>query len=871
MRLLERDQFISDLSALFETVQTGNGTVVAISGEAGIGKTSLVEFFTSTIIEHKKILWGSCDDLFTSRPLAPLYDIANQLNNKIIDQLDSGLPRPSIFSILLKEIQNNQPNIIVIEDVHWADESTLDFIKFLGRRINKCKSLLIITYRDDEIKSDHPLKLVLSSLQSNYLKRIKLTPLSENAVNNLALSSGKVDSLLYEKTGGNPLLVTEVLLSDQEETPATIKELFTSKLKRLSDDGKSLVELISVIPGKVEKWLVKKLINELKIVDEILEFGLLQNEGNSYIFRHELARMAIEESLSESKRIKLNSQVLNALVEQKNIDPFLARIVHHASKAQLSESIIKYAPLAAIQASQLGAHNQAVKHYQIALQYDNQISVEQKLKLLEGLSYECFLVGRVNDAISASEEALLILKQYPDANREGEIYRRLSRILWYDCQDEKGEEYLNKAIQIFEQLPPGRFLAMAYSNKSQTYSIREDSESTIRWGEKALALARELNDKEVEAHAINNIGCAKLTTEDKSGESDLLRSLEISVENDFFEHATRALVNLGSINLQQRNLQIADKYFSKGMEYGNEKDIYVFSLCTAGHYAKTKLHFGLWDESVDLANLVLKQKNVPAGNTIMPLNVLAVIRMRRNDPGALKLINEALKLALNMGEMEKIVSIVAAMVEYFWLQNKLGDVVDELDSVYLKVIKTNNPWAIGEIAYWLWKADRLFEIPKIIAKPYLLQIQGKWKEASNVWGELHCPYEQALALSEGDVDAMKKSIEIFEKLGASATVQLIKQNMRNSGIKSIPKGPRQSTKENFGGLTTRQLEVLKLVANGMSNLQIADNLYISAKTVDHHISAIFSKLNLHSRIEAAIFLQSNFANQNFPNIGNASQ
>ncbi|HCY77624.1 MAG TPA: hypothetical protein DHV28_17060 [Ignavibacteriales bacterium] len=871
MRLLERDQFISDLSALFETVQTGNGTVVAISGEAGIGKTSLVEFFTSTIIEHKKILWGSCDDLFTPRPLAPLYDIASQLNNKIIDQLDSGLPRPSIFSILLKEIQNNEPNIIVIEDVHWADESTLDFIKFLGKRINKCKSLLIITYRDDEIKSDHPLKLVLSSLQSNYLKRIKLTPLSENAVNNLALSSGKVDSLLYEKTGGNPLLVTEVLLSDQEETPATIKELFTSKLKRLSDDGKSLVELISVIPGKVEKWLVKKLINELKIVDEILEFGLLQNEGNSYIFRHELARMAIEESLSESKRIKLNSQVLNALVEQKNIDPFLARIVHHASKAQLSESIIKYAPLAAAQASQLGAHNQAVKHYQNALQYDNQISVEQKLKLLEGMSYECFLVGSVKDAISASEEALYILKQYPDAKREGEIYRRLSRIVWYDCQDEKGEKYLNKAIQIFEKLSPGRQLAMAYSNKSQAYSIREDSESAIYWGEKALALARQLNDKEVEAHALNNIGCAKLATEDKSGEYDLLRSLEISIENDYFEHATRAYVNLGWITLQQRNLQVADKYFSKGLEYGNEKDIYVFSLCLAGHYAKTKLHFGLWDESVDLANLVLKQKNVPAGNTIMPLNVLAVIRMRRNDPGALKLINEALKLAFDMGEMEKIVSIVAAMAEYFWLQNKLGDVVDELDSVYLKVIKTNNPWAIGEIAYWLWKADRLFEIPKIIAKPYLLQIQGKWKEASNVWGELHCPYEQALALSKGDVDAMKKSIEIFEKLGASATVQLIKQNMRNSGIKSIPKGPRQSTKENFGGLTTRQLEVLKLVANGMSNLQIADNLYISAKTVDHHISAIFSKLNLHSRIEAAIYLQANFANQNFPNIGNASQ
>jgi len=161
-------------------------------------------------------------------------------------------------------------------------------------------------------------------------------------------------------------------------------------------------------------------------------------------------------------------------------------------------------------------------------------------------------------------------------------------------------------------------------------------------------------------------------------------------------------------------------------------------------------------------------------------------------------------------------------------------------------------------------------MPKIIATPYLFQIQGYWKEAARVWEELHCPYEQALALSEGDEDAMKKALEIFEKLGASATAQLIKQKMRESGIKSIPKGPRQSTRENFAGLTTRQMDVLKLVASGLSNSEIADNLYISAKTVDHHISAIFSKLNIHSRIEASIYLQSNFANQNFSKIGNTS-
>lgn len=861
MELLEREKFISVLCELFEKSKTENGFVVSISGEAGIGKTSLVELFSSKVEEQTKILWGACDDLFTPRPLAPLYDIASQLNSKIIEQLDSGFPRASIFSNFLKEIQNNEPKIIVIEDMHWADESTLDLLKFLGRRINKTNSLLIITYRDDEIRSDHPLKLALSNIQSNYLKRIKLPPLSENAVNTLALKYGSKDSELYARTSGNPLLVTEVLSNGQPETPATIKELFTSKLNRLSGDGKEVVKLISVIPGKAEKWLVQKLVKNLTLVDEILDLGILKSENDSFLFRHELARMAIEESLTESKRVEFNSRVLEVLVHEQNTEQFLSRIIHHASKAFNKDAIIKYAPSAAKQASIFGAHSEAAKIYQITLQYNVFLSAQQRLNLLEGLSYECFLTGQVEKAIQASESAIKILKENPAPEREGEIYRRLSRILWYDCQDEKGEEYLDRAIQIFENLPPSKNLAMAYSNKSQTYIIREDYDVAIEWGKKALELALKLNDKEVEAHALNNIGCGKMITNAKSSELDLLKSLEISIENDFYEHATRAFVNLGSIHLQQRNLMAADKYFARGLDYGNEKDIHVFSLCMAGHYAKTKLQLGLWDESIDLVNFVLKEKNAPPGNTVMPLNVLAVIRMRRNDPGALKLIEEAMEMSFNMGEMEKIVSISAAKAEYFWLQNKLESIADELELTYGKILPTRNPWAIGEIAYWMWKAERLKQIPKIIAKPFLLQIQGKWKEAAEIWKELNCPYEEGLALSEGDEEAMKRAIEIFEKLGASATVQLIKQKMRESGIRGIPKGPRQTTKKNFAGLTTRQMEVLKLVANGMSNSEIAENLYISAKTVDHHVSAIFSKLNIHSRIEAATVLNSSSAFQ----------
>ncbi len=855
MELLERDKYLTELQNTFNNLNNPCGFLVLISGEAGIGKTSLVDKFTKNLHDKANILWGACDDLFTPRPLGPLYDIASQTKNNLLNLLNRQSSRAEIFSAFLKELQKSSlPNIIVIEDVHWADESTLDLIKYLGRRAGRTNSFFIITYRDDEINSAHPLRLVLGDIPAKDLLKIKLPPLTEETVKKIAESS-KIKNL-YKITGGNPFLLNEVLSNQDEIIPSTIKDSVLTRISRLSENARSLVELVSIVPTHAKKWLINEIIpDNYKALEECINSGVLHFEDSSVSFKHELSRMAVEESLSESKRQFLNEKVLQVLLKQEKTENYFARIIHHAAKAGNKEVIINYAPDAAKQASLLGAHRLAANHYYNVLKFADEIPVGKLLDLYEGRSSECFLTGQVQESINAAEAVIRILKQNPAPEREGEIYRRLSRILWYDCQDEKGEEALDKAIEILEALPPGRQLAMAYSNKSQTYSIREDYDNTLSWGNKALALARKLNDPEIEAHALNNIGCCKMSAGDKSGETALLKSLNISLEHDFFEHATRAYVNLGSINLQQRNLPAADKYFSKGLEFGNEKDIYVFSLCMAGHYAKAKLHFGSWNESIELANYVLKHKDVPPGNTVMPLNVLAIIRARRNDPGALKLINESMTMALNMGEIEKIVSVSAAKAEYFWLQNKLGDFAEELNSIYFKILKSKNPWAIGEVAYWVWKAGNLKEIPKVIAEPYLLQITGKWKEAANLWKELHCPYEEALALSEGDEEAMKNALEIFEGLGASAASQFIKQRMRESGIKSFPKGPRKSTRQNPNGLTSRQLEILNLIGKGLSNNEIGNQLFISPKTVDHHISSIFSKLNIHSRYEAAAFLQ----------------
>ncbi len=857
MELLERDRYLIELEDTFNNLSDAGGFVVLISGEAGIGKTSLVETFLNKIEDKANILWGACDALFTPRPLGPLYDMAAQLKNGLLNLLEKKSDRTTIFTKFLQDLQQSElPNILIMEDVHWADESTLDLIKFLCRRANKINSLFIITYRDDEIGQDHPLRLVLGDLPAKNLSKYKLQALTERTVNELAHTYGIEN--LFQITGGNPFLISELLSNREEKIPSTIKDSILTRISRLSNETREFVELVSIIPTRAEKWLIDEIIQaKIDILEECLNSGILHIQDEAILFKHELSRMAVEESLSGSQRRILNERVLQILLKQENIDNYLARIIHHASGAGNMEIILKYAPLAAQQASKFGAHILAAKHYLTALKYPSKLEIKEYLNLLKGRSYECYLTGQIEEALEAGEKINELLKNYPDPALEGENYRRMSRMLWYDCKDEKADEYLNKAIEILEKLPPERNLVMAYSSKSQMHMIREETEPAIRWGEKAVESAREIKDIDIEAHALNNIGTAMMFVDDPAGETHLKRSLELSLKHNYTEHASRAYTNMGCVLLQRRRLNEASKYFIEGTEYFNEKDLYVYDLCMAGHHAHLKLYQGQWDEAAEMLNVIFRRENIPAANKIVPLFVVGLIRARRGDPGAENLLEESYKLALTIREPDKMVVTLAAKAEAFWLNNKLSDLVEELEFQYSKILKTNNLWTIGILAYWLWKADRLNKFPDKIAKPYYLQIEGDWKSAAKLWEELRSPYEQAIALSEGDEEAMKSAVEIFDRLSASATSQRVKQIMRERGIKSIPKGPRKSTLKNPNGLTARQLEILNLISKGLSNNEIGSKLFISPKTVDHHISAILSKLNIHSRFEAAAFVHSN--------------
>jgi predicted ATPase len=238
MELLERQNSIDLLSQLVTDVSADKGKTVLLSGEAGIGKTSLIKYFTNDLNSDTEVLWGACDALFTPRPLGPLYDIAYQIKSNLIKMLENEEKRVSIFSAFLNYLENTSHlKIIVIEDIHWADEATLDLIKFLSRRINRTKSILLLSYRDEEIGQGHSLRSILGDLPHSEIKRIRLYPLSEDAVDTLMKNAGIKNDNLYDRTHGNPFYVTELLAYKDEELPSSIREAVIARTSKLSADS----------------------------------------------------------------------------------------------------------------------------------------------------------------------------------------------------------------------------------------------------------------------------------------------------------------------------------------------------------------------------------------------------------------------------------------------------------------------------------------------------------------------------------------------------------------------------------------------------------------------------------------------------------
>jgi DNA-binding CsgD family transcriptional regulator len=849
MDLLERQFQLGELKRLLREAGAGAGKIALVSGEAGAGKSALVEEFAKAAGKDARVLWGHSDALQTSRVLGPVNELALGLSPRKGVSADLGLNREQLFSRLLEQLAAPNPlSLVVLEDLHWADEATLDFVRFLGRRIQRTRCLLIATYRDDEQAPPHLLRGVIGDLTGQHATRLPLPPLSLSAIEELVKDSPRDAGQIFQVTGGNPFFVRELLAVSTGVVPETVRDAVLSRLMQLSPAARELAEVVSLLPGRTELWVTKEILGETgEAADEAVARGLLRYQDQALAFRHELGRLAVVDSIPRSRAQLLHERILRTLVEHQ---ADLSRLVHHASLAQNVEALIEYAPRAAQQASLAGAHREAAAHLETAIRGAGSISAPERAHLYELHAVECNITNQVCASMDSATAALALWRELGDSAAQARVLLLLGRQDWKSGQNASAERNVSAAIALLESLPPGRDLAMAYSVRSQLAMTGHRTAEALEFGERAIDMAIRFGDDNVRSHALNNIGTSMAMSADVAGFSKLKESLEIALQQGLHEHAGRAYANLLSTSIHLRLSQGAAEYIAKGTEYCELHDVHDSLAYISALSTRFDLNAGQWDKAARAAADLLSRHSIATAQRIPTLYVLAMVRARRGDPGVDALSDEAAHLALATGELQRIGRIAAARAEIAWYRGDLEGVAREAAIGLQAAVGHREPWIRGEIAYWAHLADPGVKIPGELAEPFALMIDGDWQKAAAVWQRLGAPYEQALALADGPETALLESLAILERLGAGPLAAIVRQRLRERGVRSIPRGPRASTRSNPAGLTSREVQVLRLLVRGHTNNELAQRLHISAKTIDHHVSSILEKLEVRSRTEA---------------------
>ena len=333
--LVEREHALDQLEAAFEEASAGQWRMVLVTAEAGGGKTALIERFCART-GSARVLRGACDALFTPRPLGPIQDMAPDVGPALTDRLLREATPYQVAAAISEELQGREPTVLVIEDVHWADEATLDVLTLIARRFATARLLIVLSYREEAVDAGHPLRVMLGELSPGLpVVRVRLEPLTPDGVAELAQPYGVDPDGLHRVTGGNPFFVTEVLASGEHEIPATIRDAVLARAARLAPAARRLLEAVSIITPQAELWLVEALSGEIDArLDECVGSGMLVSENGTVAFRHELARRALEESVTTARRLRLHRRALEALASRSLGDHGLARMAHHADAAR---------------------------------------------------------------------------------------------------------------------------------------------------------------------------------------------------------------------------------------------------------------------------------------------------------------------------------------------------------------------------------------------------------------------------------------------------------------------------------------------------------------------------------------------------------
>ena len=845
-RLVERD---AQLAAL-ERARAAGGRLVLVGGEAGAGKTALLRAFAGAA--GGRILAGACERLVTPAPLGPFVDVAAQAGGGLEDAVAAGADPRRVALRILGELA--APVVLVLEDLHWADEATLDVLRVLGRRVADTPSLVVATHRDDEALHPHPLRRLLGELGTlAHVERLAVAPLSPSAVARLAAGTGADAPAVHAVTGGNAFFVSELLAAGAGAAalPATVRDAVLARVAPLGPGARALVEVVALVPGRTELWLLDAAVPEAAAhADEAVAAGVLTAaHPDAIAFRHELARRAVEDTVGPRRRRDLHAALLRALEGRPGVDS--SRLAHHADGAGDAAAVVRHGRAAAERGSATGAHREAAAQYARVLRHAHAQALDpgERAGLLAAHAVEAQATGSYAEAADALAEAAALRRAGGDDVRAAEHLAALTVPSVLLGRNRAADEAIGAALELLRPRPPSAALARAHAFQAYLQMIRRDNADAAESARRAVALARRFDDPDTLAFGLNMLGTAQMMAGDLGpGIAGLEASLEVARAHGLDHRIALVHWMLGSGLAEMHELDRGEAELRAHIAFADDRGLdagYTRAWLALVHVLR-----GRWAEGAALASAV---RAAHAGGTtrITADVVLGRVRARRGDPGATEVLDEALRLARPGGHLQRLAHVHAARAEAAWLAGDPERAAAEARAVLPLAVEKRHLWFAGELAWWQRVAGASGAAPAWVAEPYRLQLDGRPAEAAAAWAALGFPYEaaRARAASEDPAD-VAAALAAFEALGAAPAARLARGRLRALGA-PVPRGPRPATRANPAALTAREVEVLRLVAAGLRNGDVAERLVVSRRTVDHHVSAILRKLGAATRGEAA--------------------
>ena len=646
--LLERGAPLAAMDAAVRRVEGGRGELLLVVGEAGAGKTSLVRHFTART-DGCLVLSGSADPLTTPRPLGPLIDAATQIDAVLADQLAVGVARVEVFAQALHLVDGTasqgRTTILVLEDMHWADEATLDLLTFMARRIDRLRALLIVTFRDDEVGADHPLRIRLGELHGTIGARIRVDPLSPDAVASLVEGTDLDSDALHSATAGNAFFVTEAVAAGGE-LPTSVRDAVLARAARLTAAERAVLDAASIVPGRAEIWLVEAIADHGDTrsgIDGCVGRGLLHGDRDtdSVSFRHELARRAIEEAVPSAARRQANERALRALGARAGIISS-ARLAHHASEAGDATALSQFAPMAANEAAALGAHREAARHLENAVRLGAALTDGERGELFVQLATEQSLLNETRRAVVTYDEAATCFERAGDIERHADAIARSCRPLAALGENPRGEAQVIRANEMLAGRPPSPAAAFVAAMEVANRMLAREFAAAEEAGRRAMELSRLVGADEILAEVSIQSGIALAMSGDDSGLQRIRDGMDLARLRQFDPLVALGYSQIGSGYGELRRYDIAIPALRDGIEFTSARELVSTGMYMQAWLARCELEIGHWDAAANLAGRLLRNPRCVGISRFVALITLGWIRGRRGDPDVDVLIDEAL-------------------------------------------------------------------------------------------------------------------------------------------------------------------------------------------------------------------------------------